>query len=164
MVDYGKLIDEEKAREDSAIAAAEALKKREIDLVSFFRSVEINLGEEMARANVELKKRGAPVIEGPFRPLKDEEKIGLAFGKRRPSCRLTLQSTFAQIGISRIQVELFDETGASIGKKDYVIEGEAGALKAYQSLIEGFPDHNAEVSASEIAQEIVTGIIRGRFA
>jgi len=70
MVDYAKLLDEERARRDSALANAEAQRRREIELVAFFRSVEIALGQEMAKANQELKRRGAPTIEGPFRPLK----------------------------------------------------------------------------------------------
>lgn len=163
MVDYGKLIEEEKARHDSAIAAAQARRERELDLIAFFRNVEIDLGLEMAKANIELKKRGAPGITGPFRPVKDEETIELAFGTRSPRCRLSLQTTSAHVGLANIVVELLDETGVFIGRKKYVIEGEASELKAYQSLIEGFPDHSAEAASSTIAQEIISGIIRGRF-
>lgn len=75
MVDYGRLLDEEQARRNSAIANAEAQRKREIELVAFFRSVEIALGEEMAKANQELKRRGAPAIEGPFRPVRGTSRL-----------------------------------------------------------------------------------------
>jgi hypothetical protein len=34
----------------------------------------------------------------------------------------------------------------------------------YKSLVEGFPDRASEISADEVAREIVPGIIRGRFA
>ena len=85
MVDYAKLLDEEKARRDSAIANAEAQRRREIELVAFFRSVEIALGEEMARANQELRRRGAPIIEGPFRPVKGEEQFRIEFGNPKTS-------------------------------------------------------------------------------
>lgn len=164
MVDYAKLIQEESARKDSAISTAEAQWKLEIDLLSFFRTVEIALGEEMAKVNQELRKRAAPTISGPFRPVKDEEKLELAFGTRRPCCRLSLQGTVVHSRSSRIVVELFDDLGRGLGKAEYVIDAESPNKKAYRSLIEGFPDRTAELTASEIAQEIIAGIIRGRFA
>jgi hypothetical protein len=164
VVDYGKLIEDEKARQDSGIALAEARRAREIEVVALFRNVEIDLGREMARANEELKKRGAPTINGPFRPVKDEEKIDLTFGLRKPACRLTLQNTAPEVGLSRIHVELFDEATKLIAQTDFVIEGEATNLRAYKSLVEGFPDRGSPVDSAEMAAEIVPGIIRGRFS
>jgi hypothetical protein len=164
MVDYAKLIGEETARKDSAISTAEAQWKLEIDLIAFFRGVEIALGEEMAKANVELRKRAAPTITGPFRPIKDEEKIELAFGTRRPCCRLTLQKTVLSTGMPSIVVELFDDLGKRMGKTEYAIGTGPLAVRAFRTLVEGFPDHAAEITGTEIAQEIVSGIIRGRFA
>jgi hypothetical protein len=46
---------------------------------------------------------------------------------------------------------------------DFVIEGEALDLRTYKSLVEGFPDRDAQVSPAEMAQEIVSGMIRDRF-
>jgi hypothetical protein len=164
MVDYAKLIDEEKRRQDSAIAAVEAKRLRDLDLHAFFRRVGIDLGEEAARANVELEKRGVPTIAGPFWPAKEEDKIEFALGTRRPCCRLTLQSTSPQVGLSRIHVELLGDAEAVIGQTDYVIEGEGLALKTYKSVVEGFPDRAAQLGSAQIAQEVIPGIIRGRFA
>lgn len=163
MFDYGKLIDEENERESSALAAAQRSKTREIELVAFFREVEIELGVEMAKANAELKKRAAPIIFGPFRPVRDQEKIELAFGLRNPSCRLTLQNTNSQLDASAIRVELLDESGVQIASTRFVIEGEK-PLKAYRAMVAEVPDLSAELSPSEIAQEIVSGMIRGRLA
>lgn len=164
MVDYAKLLDEEGARRDSAIANTDAQKRREIELLAFFRSVEIALGQEMAKANLELKKRGAPKIEGPFRPRPGEEQIELTFGGHKPACRLTLISMAPQIGLSRMLVELLDESGNGTYRMHYLLEGEAANVKAYLPLVEGFPDRGAAVTPEEMAQEIVPGIIRGRFA
>jgi len=164
MVDYGKLLDEEQARRDSATANAEARRKREIELVAFFRSVEIAVGQEMAKANQELKRRGAPTIEGPFRPRKGEEQIELTFGTRRPACRLTLESMDPLMGLSRMRVEVLDESRNVAGRMQYLLEGEAAHVRAYKPLVEAFPDRGAVHSPEEIAQEIVPGIIRGRFA
>ncbi len=164
MVDYGRLLDEEQARRDSAIANAAAQRKREIELVAFFRSVEIALGQEMMKANQELRRRGAPTIEGPFRPRKGEEQIELALGARRPAGRLTLESINPQVGLSRMKVELINDAGELTGRMQYLLEGEAADVKAYKPLVEGFPDRGAVHSPEEIAQEIVPGIIRGRFA
>ena len=163
MVDYSKLLDEEKARRDSALANAEAQRRREIELVAFFRGVEIAVGQEMAKANSELKRRGAPLIGGPFRPVKGEEEIELAFGTKRPACRLSLESLDPQMGLSRMKVELLDDARNVVGRRQYLLEGEAENVKAYRPLVEGFPDHGSVSSAEEIAQEIVPGIIRGRF-
>lgn len=162
MLDYGKLIDEEKERENSALAAAARSKAREIELVAFFREVEIELGREMARANAELKKRAAPIIFGPFRPVRDQEKIELALGLRNPCCRIILQHTSSLLDVSAIQVELLDEAGVQVARTRFVIEGER-PLKAYRTMVEDFPDRSAELSPSEIAQEIVSGLIRGRL-
>jgi hypothetical protein len=117
----------------------------------------------MAKANEELKKRGAPTIDGPFRPVKDEEKFDLTFGVRKPACRLSLESTSPEVGLSRIHVERFDESTKPIARADFVIEGEAANVKAYQALVEGFPDRAREVITAEMAREIVPGIIGGRF-
>jgi hypothetical protein len=164
MVDYAKLLDEEKARRDSAVANAEAQRRREIELVAFFRSVEIAVGQEMAKANLELKRRGAPTIAGPFRPVKGEEHIELTFGSRRPACQLTLESLDPLMGLSRLKVELLDEARNVVGRMQYLLEGEEQNVKAYKPLVEGFPDRGSAVPPEEIAQEIVPGIIRGRLA
>jgi hypothetical protein len=164
MVDYAKLIEEEKEKKDSAISLSELQKKKDVELPALFRSVEIALGEELAQANEELKRRGASTITGPFRPFIGEERIELGFGSRNPCCLMTLQSTAAQVGLSRIHVELLDEEGKVIALTDYVIEGDSTALRMYKSLVEGFPDRASEISADEVAREIVPGIIRGRFA
>lgn len=163
MVDYAKLIKEEAARQDSAIADAETQWKREIELLAFFRQVEICLGEEMALANKELKERAAPFISGPFRPVKDAETIELAFGTRRPCCRLNLSGAVGGAGWARIHVELLDDTGNAMGKKQYFLDATNPIVKAHMSLVEGFPDRASETAPSEIAQEIITGILRGRF-
>jgi hypothetical protein len=164
MVDYGKLLDEEQARRDSAVASAAAQRKREIELVAFFRSVEIALGQEMMKANQELRRRGAPAIEGPFRPRKGEEQIELTLGPRGRACRLSLESIDPLIGLSRMKVELLDESRNLAGRMQYLLEGEAANVKAYKPLVESFPDRGAVHSPEEIAQEIVPAIIRGRFA
>jgi hypothetical protein len=164
MVDYAKIVGEEKAHQDSTLSVAEIQKRREVDLTALFRDVEIALSEEVAKANVELDKRGDPIIGGPFRPVIGEERIELALGTIEPCCRMTLQSTTAHVGLSRIVVELFGDTGAPIAQTDYVTEDQVLPLKVYKSLVEGFPDKDAERSPAAIAQEIVPGIIRGRFA
>jgi hypothetical protein len=163
-VDYGKLIDEERGRTGSAAAAAEAQRKRELDLIAFFRSVEIDLGREMAKANEELKKRGIPVIAGPFRPVREEEKIEFTFGSRRPCCRLLLQGIDIGAGLAGVEAEILDSGGTMISRTHYFIGGDSSAMHAYRPLVEGVPDHGAEVTSSQIAQEIVSGILRGRFA
>src|SRR5690242_4229494 len=106
MFDYGKLIDEEKGRQDSAIAAAEARKARDIEIIAFFRELEIELGIEMAKANNELKKRSALTIFGPFRPIRHQEVIELAFGLINPCCRLALKKSDPLREVSAIRVEL----------------------------------------------------------
>ena len=117
----------------------------------------------MAKANEELKRRGSPRIDGPFRPVKDEERIDLTFGTRKPACRLSLESIDPLMGLSRMKVELFDERREIAGRMQYLLEGEAENVKAYKPLVEGFPDRGSSQSPEEIAQEIVPGIIRGRF-
>jgi hypothetical protein len=164
MVDYAKLVGEEKARQDSTLSSAEIQKTRDTELVALFRDVETALGEEVSKANEELGKTGSPTISGPFRPVIGEERIELALGLVDPVCRLTIQSTTTHLALSRIVVELFGEAGTTIGRTEYVTEDEVLPLKLHKSLVEGFPDRDAETTPSAIAQEIVPGIIRGQFA
>jgi hypothetical protein len=164
MVDYAKLVGEEKARQDSTLAAAEIQKTRDTDLVALLREIETELGEEVTKANKELSNSGSPTISGPYRPVIGEERVELSLGAVDPCCRVTFQSTTPQVALSRIVVELFDETGASIARTEYVTEDQVVPLKVYKSLVEGFPDRDAEITPAAIAQEIVPGIIRGRFA
>jgi hypothetical protein len=162
VVDYAKLAEEEKERQDAAHAAAEAEHSRQKTLLDFFDSVETHLSEEISKANQELGKRGDPTFSGPNRSSNGEERIDLAYGSRNPACKLTLQTT-AELGLSRILVELLSDTGDMVGSTDYVMEQEGLELRAYKSLVEGFPDHASAVTSAEIAQQIVPGIIRGRF-
>jgi hypothetical protein len=161
MVDYAKLAEEEKARLDAANAAAEAEQKLKKAVLDFFSSIETHLGEETAKANEELGKRGDPVFSAPQRS--NEQTIELAYGARNPCCKLTLQAAEAEVGLTRILVELLDDSGKTAAQSDYVLEEKGPELKVYKSLVEGFPDHDAEISSAEIAQEIVPGIIRGHF-
>jgi hypothetical protein len=163
MVDYAKLAAEEKERQVSANSAAEAERSRETALLDFFKSVETSLGEEVDKANQELGKRGDPVFSGPERPFKDENRIDLAYGTRSPCCKLTLQTNIAEVDLSRILVELLGDSGDVIGRTEYVIDEKEASLKAYKSLVEGFPDRSTEVTSAEIAQQIVPGVIRGHF-
>src|ERR1700722_4449672 len=109
MVDYAKLIDEEKAKQESAIAKVEAHREKHQDLQSFFKRVENDLGEEIAKANAELTTRGAPTIEGPYTREGQADQIEYNLGSRKPCCRITLESTSAEVGLSRFHTELFDE-------------------------------------------------------
>jgi hypothetical protein len=163
MVDYAKLAEEEKARQEAAHAAAEAERLRQKALRDFFDSVETHLSDEINKANEELSKRGDPTFSRPQRPFKNEERIDIAYGTRSPCCKLILQTTDVEVGLSRIVVELFGDSEDEIGRTEFVLEGEALDLKAYKSLVEGFPDHSVEVTSAEIAQQIVPGIIRGHF-
>jgi hypothetical protein len=163
MVDYGKLIDEERARGDSAVAFVEAKEKKDAELTVYFAAIESALVAEVAAANPELERRGAPAITGPYRPMSVENRIELGFGTRNPCCRLSLESTAPEVGLSRIHAELLDENGAVIARTDFVIEGEAENLKTYKSLVEGFPDRDSRVGPAEMAQAVVAGILRGRF-
>ena len=63
-----------------------------------------------------------------------------------------------------MKAELLDESGEVVGESVYLLEGESADVKACKPLVEGFPDRGALCTPNEIAQEIVPGIIRGRFA
>jgi hypothetical protein len=55
MVDYGKLIDEEKTRRDSALSFVEAKGKKDAELKDYFAVIENDLGKEVAAVNQELE-------------------------------------------------------------------------------------------------------------
>ena len=47
--------------------------------------------------------------------------------------------------------------------EQFLLEGQEENVRAFKPLVEGFPDRGSVSSPEEIAQEIVPGIIRGRF-
>jgi hypothetical protein len=164
MVDYARLIAEEMTRRDSAIAIIDSQAKREIELHSLFMNVEFSLGDEVAKANHELDKRSSPNIGGPVRPDKNENEIELSFGPRNPCFRLTVKSAEGLPGLSKLHAELLDEAGTIIDQTDFEIEGNGNDLSVYKPIVEGSPNRASALTAAEIGQEVVTGIIRGRFA
>ncbi len=164
MVDYARLIAEEMGRRDSAIAMIASQAKREIELHSLFMNMEFSLGDEVAKANHELDKRSSPAIQGPVRPDKNENAIELSFGPRDPCFRMSVQSAESQPGQLKLHAELLDETGSIIDQTNYEIEEDANSLSVYKPIVEGSPNRASALTAAEIGQEIVTGIICGRFA
>ena len=64
MTDYSKLADNAKLLQEAARQAAETHISQKADPCDFFEKVRAHLIEEMNKANVELRKRGADVLTG----------------------------------------------------------------------------------------------------
>jgi hypothetical protein len=157
MVDYEKLAAQAKAAQDAANFASRKAQETSVDPKVFFQRVTANLNEEMNKANVELEKRGIEPISRNHLPNFDGI-IFLVFGIGF-MCRVELD---AQPRTPRIKAIICGPpNGYELSRKEFAFGQEASSS--------GLP--NAEKGGSrvvgptpqEIAQEIIAGIVIGKF-
>jgi hypothetical protein len=125
------------------------------DPATFYQYVKQQVEEEVDKANLELRKRGLPVIERVFMP-SSQGKISLTFGTGF-LCNVELNPARGRI----TALIIGPPNSAEIARKDFPLNPEAGPQA---SAI-----HNAEetlivYSPRRIAAEIVSGLLAGEFA
>jgi hypothetical protein len=158
MVDYSKLATEAKTRHVSAKLETAEEKKRNRELLVFFKSVEINIAKEINMANPNLARAGVPTFGGPG-TAQNDWTINLSFGKRT-RCRVAIDQHVIE-GSTAVGVEM----GGDIPKQTlgYLIEHDGTGLKAYKILEGGAVDRDKQFTPGEIAEAVVSGIIKGRL-
>lgn len=158
MADYAKLATEAKTRHVSAKVETAEERKRNRELLVFFKSVEINLSKEINMANPNLASAGVPTFGGPG-TAQNDWTINLSYGKRT-RCRVAIDQHVVE-GSTAIGVEM----GGDIPKQTlgYLLESDGTGLKAYKILEEGVVDRGKRFTPGEIAEAVVTGIINGRL-
>jgi hypothetical protein len=164
VVDYGRIAEETKGKQDAAgVAAALKVKHAEASEV-FFKSIEVALGKEIGKANPELDKHG--LLTGhkaggiAIVPKRFESQIRLCYG-RTAFCEVNFDQTH-----SMIQVEM---TGEGDGKGIAVPQVLNFHLSSSDSAavarkFESEKEIPGEFGPVDIAEIVTEGLIRGYFA
>jgi hypothetical protein len=157
MVNYEKLAIKAKMIQDADKLALDRHKELRAYPCSFFERVKAQVVEEMKKANVELRKRGAREIGRNHLP-GFEENIFLTYGTDS-LCRVGL-------GIMREECRVTavisgPPNGYEISRREYLCSKEANCQEILPSLAEGLPPDGS--CPEEIAVDIISGIMRGGF-
>ena len=157
MVNYAKLADKAKMIQIADKLEAERHKQLRTDPCVFFDKVKAHIVEEMNKANVELRKRGAQVIGRNHLPGFDQD-IFLTYGTDS-LCRVGL-------GIMREECRVTavisgPPNGYEISRKEYLCSKVANCQEILPAGEEGLPPEGS--CPEEIAVDIISGILRGGF-
>jgi hypothetical protein len=125
------------------------------DPATFYQYVKLQVEEEVDKANLELRKRGLPVIERVFMP-SSQGKLSLTFGTGF-LCNVELNPARGRITAMIIG----PPNHAEIARKDFLLNPEAGPQ---ESAIEEPEEASVVYSPHRIAAEIVSGLLAGEFA
>ena len=138
MTDYGELAQKLSNQRSRAQWDREAGVERESDATQIFERVKIHAGNEIEKANAELRKRKLATLERVFLP-SYQGKVCLTFGSQL-LCAVELQQARGQI----TAVISGPPNAAEISRKVFL-------------LSEGY-------SPDAIAAEIVSGLLMGKFS
>lgn len=153
MVDYGKLADRAKLRQD-----AENLHTDNVAPKKFFEKVRTHLFEEINKANIELSKRGAGRIGQNHLSGFDNEMF-LTFGTNL-LCRITLNT---MVGGCRITAILIGPPNAyELSRREYPFDGDGPSAEMLLAKAAGFSV--VDTRPKEIAVDIVSSILAGKFS
>jgi hypothetical protein len=157
MVDYGNLADKAKAILGNVNATPRANDDFRAEVNAFFQKVTAHIGDEMVKANLELRKRGVGTISRNHLP-SFEGVIFLTLGTKS-LCRVEVES---KKGISQITASISGPpNGSVISQKEYILGQEASGLDARHAPEASFP--HIGVRPEQIAEDIISGIIVGNF-
>jgi hypothetical protein len=157
MVDYEKLAAKAKAAQDAANFASRKAGEAALDPQVFFQQVTAYINEEMKKANVELIKRGIEPISRNLLPNFDGVVL-LVFGLGY-MCRVELN---AGPLLSRVRAIITGPpNGHEISRTEFVFGQEDSP--AGSQFAEVGPTRIVGPTPQEIAQEIIAGIVIGKF-
>jgi hypothetical protein len=142
MTDYAKAASELKARLDAKV-------KRKLDLTAFFEEVRAALTKEVAVANVELSKAGAPKVEIQPASL-GEPTIELTCDKAR--CHVSQDRSAPSVGAA-----IIGESGEKT--VTFLILIDESPLRARRLSLA--PDTEPKIDANELAATFVEELITG---
>jgi hypothetical protein len=154
MFSYAILADTAKVKQDADRSAADRHKQLRVHPSVFFARVRVHLLEEMKKANVELRKRGAALLDQNHLPGFPNEMF-LTYGTDA-LCRVGLEIIGGGCRVTAIISG--PPNGHEISRKAYLCGQEAPCREAR-------PDGGPAVPSrpDEVAVDIISGILRGRF-
>jgi hypothetical protein len=154
MVNYAKLADTAKVKQDADRSAADVHRQLRADPCVFFGRVRAHLLEEMKKANVELRKRGAAFLDQNHLPGFPNEMF-LTYGTDS-LCRVGLGIMGG--GCRVTAVISGPPNGYEISRREYLCDQEGFCQEVR-------PDEGQIVACHPdgIAVDIISGILRGKF-
>lgn len=158
MVDYEKLAELAKKMKDASTSSEDMHSKLEADTHLFFQKVTAHIGEEMKKANIELQKRKIGVITRNYLP-NFEDVVFLSIGTEL-LCKVELD---VNAEVPRINAIIIGPPHRDeIARKQYILGEEASGPGTPK--VAGARSFTVGASPQEIAQDIITGIVIGRFS
>jgi hypothetical protein len=156
VTDYDALARKLKGMKKTGEPAGKKLANYGFDPVTFYQYVKAQVDEEVAQANVELRKQNLPTIERIFIP-GFLGRLSLTFGTGL-LCTVELHEAKG-----RIRAVIFGPPNRDeIARKDYLLNSEAVDFE--DSSIDKADKVAVGYSPHKIAAEIVSGLIMGEFA
>jgi hypothetical protein len=146
VTDYGKLADRLKGMQSQTNPALAPAPRPKLDIGAFYEKVKAHIEAEMERANEELRKRRLSTIERVFVP-SFRGRFCMTFGSDL-LCSVELLEAKKSISV----IISGPPNGYEIAKKEFHFGQEAGRQA------------NSGDSAEQIAAEIVSGLLMGRFS
>jgi len=157
MTDYAKLADLAKLKDISDKTAIEEHKKLRADHCSFFAGVIKHLMEEMKKANVELHKRKAPILEQFTVPSFDDE-ILLTYGTDS-LCRVGRGIIKGECRITAVISG--PPNGFEISRRVYLCKQEETCREVI--TIQPAEAQTNTFAPDEVAADIISGVLLGKF-
>jgi hypothetical protein len=157
MVNYAKLADKAKVTQNDEKLAAGRNRELKTDPCAFFVRVRKCIFEEMSKANVELRKRGAATFDQNHLPGFDTE-VFLTLGTDS-LCRVGLGFLAGRCLITAIISG--PPNGYEISRKEYLCDQKAPCPDKIHAVGVGFPSFGS--SPEGIAADIISSILVGRF-
>jgi hypothetical protein len=156
MVNYAKLAVQAKGRQEADKLAVESQKDRKTDPSAFFERVKAEVAKEMTKANIELRKSGAATLERHFLPAFSED-IFLTFGMDS-HCKVGLGIGG---GCQVTAVLSGPPNGYELSRKEYLCNQGPACDEFLTVAGEESPPKGS--CPDEVAVDIISGILRGRF-
>jgi hypothetical protein len=158
MSDYTRLADAAKLKGIIDKSVIGKHKELQADPCTFFDRVKASLLQEMTKANVELRKRKAPILDQVHLPNFDEE-IMLTYGTdslcrvgrgiMRGGCRITA-------------IISGPPNGYEISRREYLCKQEEACHEVL--VINETQTKASALAPREVATDIIAGVLVGRFS
>jgi hypothetical protein len=159
LIDYAKLADRARAKQDADNLATQRHKELRADRCSFFERVKVHLLEEMNKANVELRKRKAAIFDQYQLPGFADE-VFITYGTDS-LCRVGLGILGGGCRITAIISG--PPNGYEISRKEYVCNEQPVECKEVPPAGED-PSPAIPSCPDAIAADVIEGILIGKFA
>jgi hypothetical protein len=157
VVDYAKLADKAKVIQEADKLAAAKHKQLRADPCVFFERVKAHLAEEMNKANVELRKREAAILDRNHLPGFADD-VFITYGTSSV-CRVGLGILGGGCRITAVISG--PPNGCEISRRVYLCSQEPSCQEEVPTGEEG--SQALPTRPNEIAADIISGILLGKF-